>query len=113
MGGEFVDTVKVGDIEIQNVALGLDINGDGEMGSLGLGPNRTGNAAPSLLDHMVMQHRINSSAYSLWLDNPGMLLLLPLAIPTNSQSPQTQTIQPETCSSALSTFPSSRDQWTA
>ncbi|KAK4225318.1 putative aspartic protease [Podospora fimiseda] len=88
-GINITDTLKVGDIELKDFSMGLvdTVPNQQWIGMLGLGndattlyPNPSSmKYRPNFIDTLVSTGKINSQAYSIWLDNPsgssGSLLL--------------------------------------
>ncbi|KAK6849507.1 hypothetical protein PG995_013340 [Apiospora arundinis] len=73
-----------GGVQVGNLTLGLASSGDGSSGRLSLGFNSTSSYSspstdPSFVDRLLAEGKINSKAFSMWLDNKegttGNLLL--------------------------------------
>ncbi|KAH8898099.1 acid protease [Thozetella sp. PMI_491] len=88
-GSNFTDTLKVGDLTLDNYPMGLVSDAPAYIGALGLGQNRSYSSYSSssssrygyvhFLDKLVQTGKIPTAAYSMWLDDAegtsGSLLL--------------------------------------
>lgn len=85
-GYQFTDTLKVGDVTVENLAMGLAEFSTQWIGALGLGYNVSwdeyswnGGFSGNFLDRLVQAGTIATKAYSIWLDaedgSSGSLLM--------------------------------------
>ena len=87
-GINITDTLRLGDIEVEDLSLGLvdSVSNQQYIGMLGLGNDATTNfprpssrQRPNFIDRLVTSGKIVSQAYSIWLNDPegasGSLLL--------------------------------------
>ncbi|KAH8901872.1 acid protease, partial [Coniochaeta sp. PMI_546] len=80
-GYNFTDTLKVGDITLDNLPMGLADSSDQWIGALGLGSNSSyyGGVYDNFPDRLLQAGTINTKAYSIWLDaedgSSGSLLM--------------------------------------
>lgn len=87
-GVNITDTFRLGDIEVEDLSMGLvdSVSNQQWVGMIGLGNDATTNfprpssrQRPNLIDRLVASGKIVSQAYSIWLNNPegasGSLLL--------------------------------------
>ncbi|KAJ9160658.1 Acid protease [Coniochaeta hoffmannii] len=80
-GSNFTDTLKIGDVTVENLPMGLATSSDQWIGMLGLGSNYSyrSDTYDNLPDRLVKAGTIATKAYSIWLDaedgSSGSLLM--------------------------------------